>query len=114
MTREDKYKEQMKELGIYHPAFDPAIHMLATMEREHQRTHKEWRAALKMNEDKAADALYAKVVQQRRDILAHKDALGLTPKALRRMKQLQMEPERKEDTPPTVLALIQKKHQIKA
>ena len=33
MTREQTYKQQMQELGIYDPAFDPAIHTLAVMER---------------------------------------------------------------------------------
>ena len=82
MTREQKYIEQLKTLGIYQPAFDPEIHTLAIMEREHQRTLKRWHA----DGDSTDSELYSVIVQQRRDILAHRDALGLTPKALRRLK----------------------------
>ena len=114
MTREQKYTEQMQALGTYHPAFDPEIHMLAVMEREHQRTIKEWKAAIRDGEPKVEAVLYDKITQQRRDILAHRDALGLTPKALRRLKQLPDKPADSEDTPPTVLALIQQRHQMKA
>ena len=87
MTREQKYVEQLMALGIYQPAFDPEIHTLAIMEREHQRT-------LKHEAGDSTDSdLYPVIVQQRRDILAHRDALGLTPKALRRLKAGSIVPE---------------------
>lgn len=88
-TREKKYIEQLMQLGIYQPAFDPEIHTLAMMEREHQRILKTWKES-----GSAADSdLYPIIVQQRRDILAHRDALGLTPKALRRLKAASIVPE---------------------
>lgn len=87
MTREQQYIEQLKELGIYEKAFDPEIHTLAMLEREHQRTHKEWRATAKDGKaPSASDPLYAVITAQRKDILAHRDALGLTPKAYKRMR----------------------------
>lgn len=89
MTREQKYTEQLMALGIYQPAFDPEIHTLAIMEREHQRTLKRWHEA----GDKEDSDIYPVIVQQRRDILAHRDALGLTPKALRRLKAGSIVPE---------------------
>lgn len=89
MTREQTYKAQLIDLGIYHPSFEPEIHTLAMMEREHQRTLKRWKAA-EATED---SELYPVIVQQRRDILAHRDALGLTPKGLRRLKAASLVPE---------------------
>ena len=41
MTKEQIYAEQMRDLGIYDKAFEPEIHTLAILEREHQRTMKE-------------------------------------------------------------------------
>ena len=109
MTREQKYTEQMKELGIYHRAFDPAIHTLAIMERENQRTMKALKTAAAEGEDKTAAKLRADIAQQRRDILAHRDALGLTPKALRRLKTtIQRESER-DESKPTVLEFVRSK-----
>ena len=89
MTREQKYVEQLMALGIYQPAFDPEIHTLSIMEREHQRTLKRWHET----GDSTDSDLYPVIVQQRRDILAHRDALGLTPKALRRLKASSIVPE---------------------
>ena len=36
----------------------------------------------------AADKLYTVIQQQRRDILAHREALGLTPKAFKRLRPM--------------------------
>lgn len=43
---EQKYKRQMKELGIYVPAFDSTIHQLAVLEREQARVREEWKAPM--------------------------------------------------------------------
>ncbi|MBQ3276155.1 MAG: hypothetical protein IJH47_03750 [Oscillospiraceae bacterium] len=89
MTREQIYTAQLKDLGVYHPAFDPAIRTLADLERDHQRTKKAWRAA-----GSAYDSdLYPVIERQRRDILAHRESLGLTPKGLRRLKATSLVPE---------------------
>ena len=88
-TREKVYTEQLMQLGIYQPAFDPEIHTLAIMERDHQRTLKAWRA----EGSSVTSELYSVIVQQRRDLLTHRDALGLTPKALRRLKAASIVPE---------------------
>ena len=89
MTREQIYTAQLKDLGVYHPAFDPAIRTLADLERDHQRTKKAWRA-----DGSAYDSdLYPVIERQRRDILAHRESLGLTPKGLRRLKATSLVPE---------------------
>ena len=89
MTREQVYTQQLQAMGVWQPAFTPAVKTLADMEREHQRTKKRWKAD---GGDTTSD-LYPAIVQQRRDILAHRDALGLTPKGLRRLKASSIVPE---------------------
>ena len=92
MTREEKYTQQMKELGIYREIFAPEIHTLAGLERDLQRLTKRWkddgcptverRGRGPATSDKTLDAIMA----LRKEILAHRDALGLTPKGLKRLK----------------------------
>lgn len=80
-SAEDKYKAQLEELGIWREAFAPEVHTLCMMERELRRAQK---AMKDKTEDENADR-YKVVLQLRRDILAHRDALGLTPKSLKRL-----------------------------
>ena len=92
MTREQKYAEQMKALGIYQEIFEPEIHTLAILERDLQRLTKRWKDAGcptversgrgPATSDKTLDA----IMSLRKEILAHRDALGLTPKGLSRLK----------------------------
>ena len=106
MTREKKYTDQLKELGIYHPAFDPEIKMVADMERELQRISRAWKESGRpVDSDE-----YPAIVQLRRDILTHKDSLGLTPKGLRRLKGAGIEAQPPEQTTPTVLGILREKY----
>lgn len=87
-SKEQKYADVLKALGIYDPAFDPAIHQLCVLERELSRAQKDW-AASKPEGAKHADftsALYPIILQLRKDIRASRDELGLTPKALKRLR----------------------------
>ena len=85
--REDVYREQLKELGIYEPAFEPEISALARMERRKTRAEKAWSAtAPKGQKPSFLDPLYQVVVQLEREILTHRETLGLTPKALRKLR----------------------------
>ena len=92
MTREQKYIEQLKQMGIYQAAFDPEIHMLAIMERELQRLMKRWKAEgspvtdVSANGSPTSNKTWDAITALRRDILAHRDALGLTPKGLHRLR----------------------------
>ena len=107
MTREQKYAQQLQALGIYDPAFEPEIHTLAIMERDHQRTLKAFRAA---GSDVTSE-LYAVIERQRRDLLTHRDSLGLTPKGLRRLRGTSFQAEKAEDEDePTLLSLVRKKY----
>ena len=87
MTREQVYTEQLQALGIYDPAFDPEIKTLAQLERRMTRAQKEWSAtAAPGNKPSFLDPHYQIIVQLEDKILTHREALGLTPKALRKLK----------------------------
>jgi len=92
---EERYTEQLKELGVYRKAFDPEIKLLCQMERELSRIQKAWRAACEKEngQDKKGNIildychpLRAKIEKLRADILAHRDSLGLTPKGFKRLR----------------------------
>ena len=91
MTREQKYIEQMQQLGIYEPIFDPEIHTLCIMERDLQRLTKRWKDEGYQTVEKngrgpaTTDKNFDAIMTLRRQILTLKDALGLTPKALARL-----------------------------
>ncbi len=86
MTREQIYKEQLQALGIYDPAFDPEIKTLAQLERRMTRAQKEWSAtAPPGGKPSFLDPHYPIIVQLEDKILTHREALGLTPKSLRRL-----------------------------
>lgn len=90
MTKEDLYKQQLSAMGIYEPAFDAAIHTLAVMERELSRVQKAWKATApdKDTPPSPLDPHYALIQSLRKDILNHRDALGLTPKGLQRLRRV--------------------------
>ena len=87
-SKEDKYIEQLKDLGIWNDAFYPAVHQLCTQERELSRVQKAWKATQPEGEKHPdfAHELYGVIIQLRRDIRASRDELGLTPKALKRLR----------------------------
>lgn len=86
-SREQKYVEQLTALGIYDEAFDPEIKTLATLEREWTAAKKEWSAtAPDGGKPSFADPIYSVIQNLRREILTHREALGLTPKSLRRLR----------------------------
>ena len=88
MAKEEIYKHQLQDLGVYDPAFDPAIHVLCIQERELSRAMKAWKAtAAKDQAPLITDPLYQEISKLRRDILARQDALGLTPKGLQRLRK---------------------------
>lgn len=87
MTKEQKYREQMQELGIYEEIFEPEIQTLCRIERELTRAQKAW-SATAMPAGSAPsfiDPHYAIIQRLRSEILQHREALGLTPKALKKL-----------------------------
>lgn len=104
-SKEQKYANTMKRLGIYDPAFDPTIHQLSILEREQSRTRKAWKKSSETSEDPATlDRLYQVIMQQDKQILVLRETLGLTPKALKRFQAgfgaaAEDEPDEKPKTP---------------
>lgn len=87
MTKEQIYAQQLKTLGIYDPAFEPEIKALAQLERDETRARKAWSAtAPPGGKPSLLDPHFAVIVGLRREILAHREALGLTPKALKKLR----------------------------
>ena len=87
MAREDEYKKQLRELGIYEPAFDAAIHDLCIMERELSRTMKVWKPTAEPKQAPlTTDPLYAQIQAQRKEINAVRESLGLTPRGLQKLR----------------------------
>lgn len=89
MNKEAVYKAQLEELGIYNPAFDGEIHQLCILERELSRARKAWKATApsKNAAPSFTDPHYEIIQRQQRDILTHRDALGLTPKGAARLRR---------------------------
>ena len=111
-SKEEKYRKALEDLGIYHEAMDPVIHDLCVLERECSRTRSAWkRTAPPGLAPSPLDPHYALIRQQQRDILALRNALGLTPLALRRIRGANVESNHPAEPPQetTVLELIRRK-----
>ena len=90
MTREQKYKQRMQELGIYDEIYDPEISTLCQIERELQMAKKAWsRTAPPGGKPSVQADIYATIQKMRGEILQHRDALGLTPKGMHRLRGVQ-------------------------
>jgi hypothetical protein len=89
-SKEAKYIQDLKNLGVYDPAFDSVIHTLCVQERELSRAQKSWAATKGDAKYPSIDhPLYAEISKLRRDILARQGALGLTPKSWQRLRRQQ-------------------------
>ena len=88
MSREDDYTAQLQALEVYEPAFAPAIHDLCVTEREYSRAMKAWREAAKDagTQAQASDELYGVVSKLRASIQSQREALGLTPRGLQKLR----------------------------
>lgn len=86
MTKEETYTRQMTALGIYEPIFDPEIRTLARIERELTRAEKAWsKTAPPGGKPSFLDDHYPVIQKLRAEVLQHRQALGLTPQALRKL-----------------------------
>ncbi len=96
-SKEQVYTKQLQELGIWEAAFAPLVKDLSQAERQRTRAQKEWSDKAKAEaEEKGADPskakpsfsdeLWAVICDLDKKILAYREALGLTPKALRRLR----------------------------
>lgn len=106
-TREQVYVDQLRELGLYSEAFDPEIKTLATLEREWTAAKKAWSATAPLGgKPSFLDPHYAVIQTLRREILTHREALGLTPKSLRKLRGAPEPPATAQDLIGEKLSLI--------
>lgn len=99
MGREAMIRADMEAVGTYNQIFEPTIRQLAKAERELAKAEKTWRSnggkmvAELTNKTggtyTAKDPHYAVVDQMRKDILALRNQLGLTPNSLKRVQAKQ-------------------------
>ena len=99
MGREAMIRADMEAVGTYNEIFEPTIRQLAKAERELSKAEKAWRAnggqmvAELVNKTgakyTAKDPHYAVVDQMRKDIIALRNQLGLTPTSLKRVQAKQ-------------------------
>ena len=99
MGREAMIRADMEAVGTYNQIFEPTIRQLAKAERELAKAEKTWRSnggkmvAELVNKTggtyTAKDPHYAVVDQMRKDILALRNQLGLTPNSLKRVQAKQ-------------------------
>lgn len=86
MTKEQVYQKQMEELGIWEEIFLSELRTLCRCERELTRAEKAWSAtAPPGGKPSFLDEHWPIIQKLREEILKHRDALGLTPKALHRL-----------------------------
>lgn len=96
MAREDKIREAMKAVGTYSEIFEDTIHQLGKAERELSRAEKTWKASggktvaelvSKTGQTYTAkDPQWAVVEQMRKDTVALRNQLGLTPTGLNKVR----------------------------
>lgn len=86
MTKEEVYRRQMMTLGTYEEIFEPEIRTLARIERELTRAMKAWsQTAPPGGKPSFLDDHYPVIQKLRAEVLQHRQALGLTPQALRKL-----------------------------
>lgn len=91
-SKEQVYKKQLEDLGTYEEAFETAIKELCILEREISRARRKLKAKHTGKDRKVddyayfTDPLYGVIKQLQATVLAYKDALGLTPKGLKKLK----------------------------
>lgn len=86
VTKEQVYRDQMKALGIYHEIHEPEIKTLAKIERQITRAEKAWSdTAPPDGKPRFLDPHFAIIQRLRSEALQHKEALGITAKALARL-----------------------------
>ena len=87
MTKEQIYRDQMKALGIYQEIHEPEIKTLAKIERQITRAEKAWSATASPagSAPSFLDPHFAIIQRLRSEALQHREALGITVKALAKL-----------------------------
>lgn len=114
MTKEEKYKSLLSELGVYSPAFDDEIKALCILERELSRARKQWKATAAPGQAPLmTNPIYSIITQLQRDIHTRRNCLGLTPAGLKKLKGVIDLNVNTSPGPDSVLDVILKKYDKK-
>lgn len=88
MGRKETIIQDMERLGIYEPAYLPAIDDLVKREKERSAIRKEWKATADPGKRPSfTHPLYAKIETANRDISKMRYDLGLVPKGLEAIRK---------------------------
>ena len=87
MTKEQIYRDQMIALGIYDVIHEPEIKTLAKIERQITRAEKAWSATASPpgSAPSFLDPHFPIIQRLRAEALQHREALGITVKALAKL-----------------------------
>jgi len=98
VTKEQIYRDQMKALGVYHEIHEPEIKTLAKIERRLPRAEKAWSATASPagSAPSFLDPHFAIIQKLRSEALQHREALGITVKALAKLTGGVEAPEQKD------------------
>lgn len=86
-SKEKEIAAQLQELGAYHPAFDPAIHLLCIAERELSRMRKQY----KTEGSDPTSPLAAAIDKKEARVMEYRHKLGLTPAGLQKLRKAAVE-----------------------
>lgn len=86
-TKEQVYREQLQDLGLYHEILEPEIKALARVEREYTRAQKAWSATASPagSAPSFLDPHYAIVQKLRAEGLQHREVLMSMAKTLAKL-----------------------------
>ena len=86
MSKESDYKARMETLGVWADAFEGAVHDLCMLERDQAKTRTAWRKALAEGNADLTASLFKLLMEQDEAIKAYREALCLTPRAVRKLQ----------------------------
>lgn len=111
-SKEAKYKSMMESLGTWNVAYEPLVHELCILEREISRARAAWKKTAPPGAAPSPlDPHYAMIRQMVRESTALRDALGLTPRGLRRIKsQATAEGSGEKPEQDSVLSIVRRKY----
>lgn len=101
MTTFKKVKENMESLGIYKPEFDTTIKIYIGLIKQYNQLERQLKQSnfnvteqTGYSDNNKKSPLITTMESLRRDILTYSNALGLTPSALKKIKDQKIQPQK--------------------
>lgn len=86
-SKEAKYRQQLEDAGVWHDAFETAVHDLCILERRKSRAMKAWNETVpKGGTPSIAGDLHDALLELEKEIFRQRERLGLTPSGMRKLK----------------------------